>query len=108
METLNSAYFAARECEQRQPQYRVYLRAHLQRGYALPQETLRVEVSEQVPALVDLSYQQHLVPLIRRLQVRIEETHAVRVRTIDVEVQYYPKTQRLAVPIAEAQKNHAA
>ncbi|MFC3851765.1 hypothetical protein ACFOSD_04355 [Salinispirillum marinum] len=106
METLNSAYFAARESAQ--PQCRVFLRAHLQRGFALPNTLLRVDVTDQVPALCEMSYQQHLAPLVRRLQVRIEETHAVRVRTIDVEVQYYPKATRSVMPVSEAQKNHAA
>lgn len=109
METLNHCYFSAAAqvdgpvvpC----PGYRIFLRAHTKQGYRLPLAQLRQDITEQVPALADLSYQQHLAPLVRRMQVRMEQTLGVAIKSIDVEVQYVPKTNDSA---AAVQKNHAA
>lgn len=109
METLNHSFFSASEqtdltaspC----PGYRIFLRAHLKHGFRLPLDLLRQEITALVPALAELSYQQHVTPLARRMQVKLEQTLSVEIKTIDVEVQYLPKHHNAGSTV---QKNHAA
>ncbi|MFY0663694.1 MAG: hypothetical protein JXQ97_03660 [Natronospirillum sp.] len=109
METLNHSYFSASELPLATasscPGYRIYLRAHLKHGYRLPMEQLRQDITAIVPALADLSYQQHITPLTRRMQVKLEQALGVEIKTIDVEVQYLPMQKST---ISQVQKNHAA
>ncbi|TGG94034.1 hypothetical protein E4656_07600 [Natronospirillum operosum] len=102
METLNQHYFARQRVQNhaartaavpaaaRSRAYRVFLRAHLEAGYHTPLEHLREDITAAVPALETLSYQSHVVPLAQTLQGRLEQDLGVRVRSIDVEVQYQP------------------
>jgi len=70
--------------------YRVFMRAYLKAGYSAPMQSLRSEVAIGLPDLDALCYQQHLEPLIRRYTVLLEQKYAVKVKTIDIELQYYP------------------
>jgi len=70
--------------------YRVFMRAYLKTGYSAPMQSLRNEVSIGLPDLESLCYQQHLEPLIRRYTVLLEQKYSVKVKTIDIELQYYP------------------
>lgn len=98
METLNHHYLTRNSAGRTRASagspdvtgYRVYLRAHLENGYRTPTEQLRREITADVPALATLSYQEHVVPLAQRLQQHLEQSFGVRVRSVDVEVQYQP------------------
>lgn len=92
METLNHHYLTARGqvAPRTRSPYRIFLRAHLLSGYHLPMDRLRTDITEQVPALSELSYGRDVTPLARSLQSELEQSQGVRVRSVDVEVQYRP------------------
>lgn len=93
METLNHHYLISRgqPAPDTPSPYRIFLRAHLLSGYHLPVEALRTDITEQVPALSQLSYGRDVTPLARTLQSELEQEQGVRVRSVDVEVQYRPE-----------------
>ncbi|MCH8550724.1 MAG: hypothetical protein LAT62_02230 [Natronospirillum sp.] len=99
METLNHHYLTRNQVHSSAPssrvpdtglRYRIYLRAHLESGYRTPKEHLRQDITGDVPGLATLSYQAHVVPLAKALQLRLEQHLGVLVRSVDVEVQYEP------------------